>query len=108
MSYIALFLLGVIAIRFFLTYPPGIDVPAYQRQSDALTSLGLLIGLVSIMGPFIVMLVDLIFKYFADAGVIFQFEITRFGASVAWTLIGVGLIAFECIQALLRAREQII
>lgn len=104
LSLAALFLLGVIALRFFLTYPIGTEVPAYQRQSDALTSFGLLIGLVSIMGPFIIIMADLIWKYFVNEGLILQFQITRYAAMVAWILLGIGLIGFECLKALIKAR----
>jgi hypothetical protein len=101
-----LFLLGCFSYRYLLSYPPNMTIPASQMQSDALTALGLLVGLVSIIAPFLVILADFLWKYFAEGGLLFQFQITRFAAIVAWTMMGIGMIAFEALKILIEARNR--
>ncbi len=99
------FLLGIFTHHFFLTHPDSITVSTQQLQSDALTTLGLLIGVISIITPFLTMLAALIWKYFSDDQ-LFQFQITRFAAFVFWNMISIAIIGYECLKILMEVRKK--
>ena len=103
------FLLGIFADRFFLTYPAGSSPPHHQIQSDALTTLGLLVALVSIWSPFVLGFAEFLFKrYFAQASPMLQFQLTRYAAYVAWNLIGVAFIGWRAVLLLIQARRGVL
>lgn len=102
----AFFLVGIFAERYFLSYPPGAVPPVHQLQSDALTSLGLLVALISIWSPFVLGFAGFLFRhYFAENPAMLQFQLTRYAAYVCWNLIGIGLVGWKTLQLLIAVRR---
>lgn len=100
------FVAGILVNRYFLTYAPGQVVPSSQVQSDALTSLGLLVSLVSLWWPAQLQFGQFLFeKYFKPDPAMAQLQMTRFAVYCAWMLLGISLIGWRTIELLVAARR---
>lgn len=104
-SMAALFIIGLILNRFFLTYAPGSNPPLHQMQSDALTSFGLIVALLSLWWPCAVQFGKFLFEsYFARQPQMAQFQMTRYGGYICWMLVGIGLMVWKSLELLINAR----
>lgn len=99
-------LVGLVLHFYFLTYAPNGQVTPAQVQSDALTSLGLIVTLVSIIWPCGVSFGHFLHDgYFAQDLAMRQFQMTRYAAYGIWWMIGVGLLLWRCVELLVAARQ---
>lgn len=102
----AFFILGILSYRYFLTYAPTSAPTVSQVQSDALTVFGMLVSLISIWAPFVLGFAEFLFnQYFHSDELMLQYQLTRYGAYVAWDLVAIGLIGWRALECLINARR---
>ena len=106
LSITAFFLLGMFSYRYLLTYPSGAQPLSHQIQSDALTTLGLLVAIISIWSPFVIGIANVMFnKYFTSNPLMLQFQLTRYASYVIWNIIGIGIVGWKCLEKLISIRK---
>lgn len=108
MSISAFFIIGLVINRFFLTYAvEESKIPSHQVQSDALTSLGILVSIVALWWPAALGFGEFLWKdYFQKETVMAQFQMTRYGAYVGWIILGFSIIGWKIIEKLIEARNR--
>lgn len=101
----AFLLAGLLVHRYFLTYAPGSTPPAHQMQSDALTSFGLIVILMSVWWPCALGFGRFLFdSYFAEQPQMRQFQMTRYAGMIAWQLVAIGMLGWRSLELLIKAR----
>jgi len=106
LSLSAFFILGIFSYRYFLTYARTSAPTVSQVQSDALTVFGMLVSLISIWAPFVLGFAEFLFnQYFQSDKLMLQYQLTRYGAYVAWDLVAIGLIGWRALECLINARR---
>jgi hypothetical protein len=109
MSIGAFFIMGLLINRYFLTYgAKENEIPSHQLQSDALTSLGLLVSIIALWWPAALGFGEFLWNgYFRKETVMAQFQMTRYGAYVAWTIFGFSIVGWKIIEKLVEARSRV-
>jgi hypothetical protein len=109
MSIGTFFIMGLLINRFFLTYGAAEnEIPTHQLQSDALTSLGLLVSMIALWWPAALGFGEFLWNgYFKKETVMAQFQMTRYGAYVAWTIFGFSILGWEIVEKLIKARSRV-
>lgn len=106
---LAVFLLGLVTWRYFLTYADSAGAGPAQLQSDALTTFGLMISFLALWVPSAVGFGSFLHSYYRQdpnvtpLGV--QLQMTRYAVGVAYSLLGFGLVMLEALHLLIRARS---
>jgi len=105
---LAIYLLGLVAWKYFLSYSKNSRLTDAEKQSDALTSFGIMLSLLSLWVPAALAFGSFLFQYYqshGDLGV--QLQMTRYSAGVAYSLFGLGIVILETLGALIRARGKV-
>lgn len=102
---LAVYLLGLVSWRYFLSYAPGVEVSLAQIQSDALTSFGLILAFLALWVPASLTFGSFLFRYYQSQGNLgIQLQMTRYAAGIAYSLFGFGIVLLEILQRLIKAR----
>jgi hypothetical protein len=100
-----IFIIGLFAWKYFMTYPSNEVIPPYQIQSDSLTSFGLLFSFLTVWVPGAIAFGSFLYNYYGKSdGLELQLQMTRYAAGVAWTLVGCGMVLYDILTRLINAR----
>lgn len=105
---LAIYLLGLVAWKYFLSYAQGSGVTTAQIQSDALTSFGIMLSLLSLWVPGALSFGSFLYQYYQSHGDLgIQLQMTRYSVGVAYSLFGLGIVVLETLEVLIRARGKL-